>query len=201
MKAVNRLWQGLPGIGDNTGLPEARSLRKGAHGGHWNPSMLQIIAVDTEDGWSQFKALLLEYAERDHANAGQSSIWADMAGLPGRYAGPAGGAVLARWQGQLAACGAFAPTGVAGLAEIKRLYVRESARGQGIARELTRALVQQCAGAGYHRAGISTWSHNERALALYQQMGFAPIAPFKDHPIPHLVYLGLALHDAAGAPH
>jgi len=162
--------------------------------------MLQIIAVDTEDGWRHFRELLLEYAQRDHANAGQSSIWADMAGLPGRYAHPAGGAVLAYRQGELAACGAFAPTEMAGLAEIKRLYVRESARGQAIARELTRALVRQCAGAGYDRAGISTWDHNERALALYRQMGFGPITPFKDHPIPNLVYLGLALHDAAGAP-
>lgn len=162
--------------------------------------MLQITTVQNQEDWSRFKTLLLEYAQRDHANAGQSSIWADMAGLPGRYASPAGGAVLAYWHGDLAACGAFAPTEVAGLAEVKRLYVRENARGQGIARELTRALVLQCAGAGYERTGISTWDHNERALALYQQAGFQPVAPFKDHPIPNLVYLGLALHDAAGVP-
>ena len=143
-----------------------------------------------------FKALLLEYAARDLDDSKNSSIWQDLTQLQQRYGAPTGGALLAHRGEALAGCGAFAATSHPGVAEIKRVYVRAGYRRQGLARALTQALVAQAKECGYHKAAISTWPHNTQALALYQQLGFAPIAPFKEHTHAQLVFLGLALAPA-----
>ena len=104
---------------------------------------------------------------------------------------------FANWNGQLAGCGAFAPTATAGMAEIKRVYVRSDFRRHGIARALTHQLIARAPQAGYHTAAISTWDDNSRALALYRQLGFVPIAQFKEHASTNLVYLGLDLSTQA----
>jgi len=60
--------------------------------------------------------------------------------------------------------------------------------------------------AGLRGAAVLPPCHGARqtALARDPQIGWRrsppPDTPFKDHPIPNLVYLGLVLHDAAMAP-
>jgi putative acetyltransferase len=152
--------------------------------------------VSDSPDYDVFKALLLEYAARDLDDSKNSSIWQDLTQLPQRYGAPDGAALLAHRGDALAGCGAFAATARPGVAEIKRIYVRSDFRRQGLARALTQALVAQAKECGYHTAAISTWPHNTQALALYRQLGFAPIAPFKEHTHAQLVFLGLALGPA-----
>jgi ribosomal protein S18 acetylase RimI-like enzyme len=78
-------------------------------------------------------------------------------------------ALLAYLDGELAGCGAFVVSLTPGLAEIKRIYVRPNFRRQGLACMLT------------------------SALALYQQLGFAPIVSFREPDKSHLVFMGLPL--------
>ena len=152
-----------------------------------------LKSVSATPDYDVFKALLLEYAARDLDDSKNSTIWQDLTQLPQRYGAPTGGALLAHRGDALAGCGAFAATSHSGVAEIKRVYVRSDFRRLGLARALTQALVAQAKECGYHTAAISTWPHNAQALALYQQLGFAPIAPFKEHTHAQLVFLGLAL--------
>ena len=130
--------------------------------------------------------------------AATSSIWNDLADLPARYGAPTGGVVLA-WSGaEAVGCGAFAATREAGLCEVKRFYLLPAWRGRGLGRALVNAVLRQARAAGYARAGLSTWNHNESGLALYRALGFATVPPFKTHPNPDLVYLGRTL-DTEGA--
>ena len=152
--------------------------------------------VSGSPDYDVFKALLLEYAERDLDDAKNSTIWQDLTQLPQRYGAPLGGALLAHSGGELAGCGAFTATAQPGIAEIKRVYVRCDYRRHGLARALTLSLIVRAKECGYHTAAISTWPHNKEALALYQQLGFAPITPFKEHTHAQLVFLGLALGPA-----
>lgn len=180
----------------------------------------KFLQAQTESHYALFKDLLQEYAKRDLADPVNSTIWDDIAQLPGRYAPPLGGVLLvcapenppliARHQQQpkvgdnttsesdmngagLAGCGAFVSTRENGVAELKRVYVRSSFRRQGLARALTLALIDQARAAGYQTAAISTWPHNSEALALYRQLNFVPLAPFKEHKHSELVFLGFAL--------
>ena len=162
--------------------------------------MLQLTEISDAHGFATFKELLLEYAHRDLADAQHSSIWQDIAQLPGRYAAPQGCVLLAHWDAELAGCGAFVPTAKPGLAEIKRVYVRQALRQRGIARALTVQLLARAQSALYRSAAISTWSDNGSALPLYRQLGFTPIAQFKEHSSERLIYLGLELPPAPPAP-
>ncbi len=140
-----------------------------------------------------FRQLLLDYAATDLADAANSSIWQDLEALPARYGAPRGAALLAYAGDALSACGAVTDTAVAGVAEIKRIYVRNVFRRQGLARLLTLQLMAQARRLGYHTAAISTWPENIAALALYKSLGFAPITPFKTHTHAQLVFLGVSL--------
>jgi len=152
-----------------------------------------IQSVTRSEHWAAFSQLLQEYAANDLDQAHLSTIWKDLDDLPARYGSPHGGALLLQRQGQALACGAFAPTRESDLCEIKRIYVRPAFRTQGLATHILQALFQAAAQAGYTHAALSTWRHNTRSLALYTRQGFAPVAPFKDHPNPDLLFLGRPL--------
>jgi ribosomal protein S18 acetylase RimI-like enzyme len=156
-------------------------------------SPFQIASASTAAQFEAFKNLLQEYAEHDLDDACNSSIWTDMAQLPGRYAQPSGLVLLAYQDHELAGCGAFVATSTQGMAEIKRVYVRPNFRRQGLALRLTQALIDQAQQNTYQTAAICTWPHNTQALALYQHMGFSPIPCFREATKAHLTFMGLQL--------
>ena len=149
-----------------------------------------FIAVKTPTHWQALVALMQDYLARDLNNPGLSSIHADIADPQSRYTPPLGQAWLMQCDDQWVGCGALASTRVAGLAELKRMYVIEAFRGQGLARRMAEHLLRQAGTGGWPRVGLSTWASNRAALSLYRSLGFSPIEPFKDHPDPELLYLG-----------
>ena len=156
---------------------------------------LTIQIVQTESEWAELANLLHQYAANDLDQPHLSSIWKDLQNLPSRYAAPKGLALIIKEcpESQAIACGAFASTGNLGTCEIKRIYVQTPYRGQGIAEMLIRKLMLQAQQAGYTHAALSTWPTNHKGQALYSRLGFTPVAPFKEHPNPNLLFLGIEL--------
>lgn len=77
---------------------------------------------------------------------------------------------VARRNGEPAGCG-----GVAffdGFAEVKRLYVRESLRGQGIADAIMAHLAAETAASGRTLLRLETGSHSHAAIRFYDRLGF-----------------------------
>jgi len=104
----------------------------------------------------------------------------ELAGLPGKYAPPAGVLLLAVMDGE--------PVGVVGLrpledaiGEMKRLYVRHSHRGLKLGRRLVERLLEQAAAYGYDRIRLDTLPTMEAARQLYASMGFAVIPAYYDN--------------------
>jgi GNAT superfamily N-acetyltransferase len=65
-----------------------------------------------------------------------------------------------------------------GAAEIKRMYVAASARGQGLARRMLAALEAEARAAGFARMVLNTGYRQVDAIALYESSGYRPIAAF-----------------------
>lgn len=63
-------------------------------------------------------------------------------------------------------------------AEIKRMYVRTSARGRGLARQMLAHLERTAAAAGADGLILETGSVQPDAIALYRSSGFDDIADF-----------------------
>ncbi len=83
-----------------------------------------------------------------------------------------------------------------GLAEVKRIFVADSARGTGLGRRLTRAAMDQARKDGYTRLCLDSFATLSEAISLYESMGFRPCAPFYEPDpdlAPHLRFYNIAL--------
>jgi DNA-binding MarR family transcriptional regulator/GNAT superfamily N-acetyltransferase len=70
-------------------------------------------------------------------------------------------------------------------AEIKRMWVAESARGLGIGRRLLSELEDHAAQHGAQAVRLETNKALTEAISLYRSAGYSEIAPFNDEPYAH----------------
>jgi GNAT superfamily N-acetyltransferase len=123
-------------------------------------------------------AMLREYEADIGISLDFQGFEAELAGLPGAYAPPAGGMVVARGtrEGDLAGCVALRGVeGSPGLCEMKRLYVRPAARGSGLGRMLANAVIGEARRLGYRRMCLDTLPSLTSAQTLYRSLGFRHI--------------------------
>jgi putative acetyltransferase len=83
---------------------------------------------------------------------------------------------VARLDGKAIGCGALV-LGDDGRAELKRMFVDQSARGQGIGTALLQALERVAGTAGVTRLQLETGVDNHDALTLYRRNGYRARGP------------------------
>ena len=94
---------------------------------------------------------------------------------PGR-----GGFFIARLAGELAGCGAVRLASP-GIAEIKRMYVRETLRGHGIAWRMLQRLEAEARLLGAVRMVLETGERQFEAVALYRRAGYVQIDRYGEY--------------------
>ena len=78
-------------------------------------------------------------------------------------------------------------------AEMKRLYVRGTHRGQGLGRVLAEAAIAAARDAGCARIVLDTLPKMKEAQALYQLLGFRETRPYLPVPTPGALCFELSL--------
>ena len=142
------------------------------------------------------RGLFNEYAQALGIDLCFQGFDEELAALPGDYAAPQGGLLLAFVDGDLAGCGAFRPlpdADYANACEMKRLYVRRAFRRFGLGRLLAQALIDRATQAGYSAMLLDTLDDMEAARGLYQTLGFVEVPPYYFNPLPGAHYLKVDL--------
>jgi ribosomal protein S18 acetylase RimI-like enzyme len=143
-----------------------------------------IAAVRTPADLADAIALFTSYAAGLGVDLAYQGFADELASMPGNYAPPGGELLLARGiDGAPLGCVALRPMDQPGCCEMKRLYVAPAARGTGLGRALTLAVIAAAERIGYSELRLDTLPTMDQAIGLYRSLGFAPIAPYYDTPI------------------
>src|SRR5688572_13299142 len=111
---------------------------------------LQIFQATTPAQIEQARSLFEEYAAQLKVDLCFQGFAQELASLPGLYAPPAGRLLLATLGDSLIGCGALRPL-APDVCEMKRLYVRSSARGLKVGRRLAVAIIEAAREIGYSK--------------------------------------------------
>ncbi|WP_291909171.1 GNAT family N-acetyltransferase [Chitinophaga sp. CB10] len=154
--------------------------------------MIEIIRVTADDtaNLDAVKSLFREYANWLSVDLSFQQFEDEMAHLPGAYAAPTGALFLAKSDGQIAGCVAVREFDNS-TAEMKRLFVRDAFKKQGLGKMLAATAIEESKKLGYKRILLDTLAHMRPAIELYTSLGFQPIAAYYDNPLSSAVYLSL----------
>ena len=154
---------------------------------------LQAEQAESAEQIAQVRELFLEYARSLSFNLCFQSFDKEIAGLPGEYAPPDGRLLLVSSNGAAVGCVALHRL-TSEVCEMKRLYVRPQFRGKGLGRALAQRIIEQACEIGYKRLRLDTVEPVMRtAVAMYRDLGFYEIAPYRENPIEGALYMELKL--------
>jgi GNAT superfamily N-acetyltransferase len=160
--------------------------------------LMELTGTSPPDLVVQARELLLEYgrfviSRPAAARFCFAALEQEAERLPLRYQEQGGGALVGLVDETLAGFVAWRRVpGELGLDswELKRLWVRPQARGTGLGRTLTQAVLDRAAAAGLKAVYLDTVpSAMASAHKLYLEMGFKPCPPYGTNPMPELAYL------------
>jgi ribosomal protein S18 acetylase RimI-like enzyme len=158
---------------------------------------MRVAAVESEGDLQVAAELFREYAAGLDFSLEYQGFEQEMAQLPGRYAPPRGCILLAWADGTAIGCVALREIKLGGepgpLCEMKRLYVRPSARGLGAGRALCEELIARARSMGYVAMKLDTSEDMHAAKSVYTRLGFRPCERYNDDPMPDTLYFELRL--------
>jgi GNAT superfamily N-acetyltransferase len=138
-------------------------------------------------------ALFQYYAASLEVDLAYQGFEAELDGVPGKYAPPAGALLLARnCDGVTVGCVALRPLGD-GACEMKRLYLAPSQRGTGLGLALAQAVIAAARAAGHREMLLNSLPSMKGAQSLSRRLGFEEIAPYYPSPVEGTVFMRLRL--------
>ena len=144
--------------------------------------MVEFIQVASSEDIEDSRHIFREYEQWLGMSLCFQSFEEELANLPGMYAPPEGRLYLARIDGETVGCIGLRKL-EEGICEMKRLYLRESARGKGVGVKLIEKVISDAVEIGYDTMRLDTYPPKMgKAVDLYEAHGFHAIPPYYHNP-------------------
>jgi putative acetyltransferase len=160
---------------------------------------IEIILASTERHFSDAQKLILEYVEWLNFDLSFQNFDLEMASLPAMYNIKDGGLFIVYSNGE--------PSGVIGLrrfsatdGEVKRMFVKETARGHGIGKLLLLKCIDTAKALRYASLKLDTADFMKAAHKLYIDHGFVEIPAYRFNPHEGARFFELDLRKKSFAP-
>jgi GNAT superfamily N-acetyltransferase len=155
--------------------------------------MNEIRQAQTERDIESARTLFREYETWLGMSLCFQGFEEELAKLPGKYASPEGRLYLAFVDEELAGCIALRKF-EDGICEMKRLFLRENARGHGLGHLLIEKLIDEARTIGYSKMRLDTYPPKMgKAVSLYESHGFHPVEPYYNNPHDGVLFMELDL--------
>jgi GNAT superfamily N-acetyltransferase len=175
----------------------------------WSPSVVTVLATPpgitiapatTGADYAVARGLFEEYAAWLQVDLCFQGFAAELDDLPAMYGPPSGCLLVARRAGTPVACvgvrrlsGAGELSGADDTCEMKRLFVRDGARGLGLGWQLAAAAVAAGRRHGYRRMVLDTLEPMAAARRVYAGLGFVEVDAYYANPLPGVRYMAVQL--------
>lgn len=144
--------------------------------------MIQIVQAESESQIAAAKQIFREYETWLGMSLCFQGFEEELAGLPGKYSPPDGRMYLAFLDDELVGCIALRKL-EEGICEMKRLFLRENARGHGLGNTLIEKVIADARTIGYSKMRLDTHPPKMgKAVSIYASHGFYKIEPYYDNP-------------------
>jgi GNAT superfamily N-acetyltransferase len=156
-------------------------------------SPMIVTKVSGAESFEAFGILVTQYVEWCRARyqedawfvdqaLGHQALDEELAQLSVKYSPPHGWAFLAHGNGEIC--------------EMKRVFVPERFRGNGVGRALCNEIVRSARREGYRIMRLDTADRLVEAIAMYEAIGFKRRLPYQSYPdrlMPYLVFMEMPL--------
>jgi putative acetyltransferase len=146
-----------------------------------------IIDPDTQADMDAVAQLFRDYATWLKADICLYDFEDEMKTFPNPYVPPKGTLILLKLDGVPVGAVGVRPL-EDGVCEMKRMFVRDSVRGQGAGRRLAESSIAWAQKAGYAKMRLDTLPKLEAARNLYGSLGFKPCAPYNVNPADKVLF-------------
>lgn len=151
-----------------------------------------IREAETAQDWDVARGLISEYIQWIGIDLSFQGINEELEDLDLKFARPYANFYIANFEGLDVGCvGYWKLNGRE--CEMKRLYVRQQARGKKSGEQLIRRVIQDARVAGYKRLLLDTIPMMSEAQKLYEKSGFIEAEEYRFNPIEGARYLQLPL--------
>lgn len=138
------------------------------------------------------KKLVLAYVEWLGIDLSYQQFDRELTQFQQTYGSPQGSMILAFFNDKPVGCIAVRYL-EPGISELKRMYILEESRGQGLGRLLLVEALQVAKAIGYKKIRLDTLPTMPAAVHLYESIGFYLIAPYRYNPNPETLFMELDL--------
>lgn len=154
--------------------------------------MFEIVRVVFPDDLKDVLDLYHEYVNSTSVDLSFQGNDEEFNKLPEKYSSEESKIFLLKKDCKPVGCAAFRKFD-ATTCEMKRVYIRPSARGSNLGVKLIDRVLQEAVVSGYKKICLDVLPEFQTALKLYRSYGFVEHPPVTNNPVPGSHFLGLNL--------